>query len=148
VLHVLWWGINPHCLTSSALLVCHIIVHILLLSIHHCHSHIYCCCFFSIMLLMLLSLCYMCHGEVLCPPITLCKGWSSIAIKNKEKKEVNISIFFCFHFFNIFYFKKFLKRFFFGCLITFFLFFSCRNFQKTWTLTKIYSYFISICLPK
>jgi hypothetical protein len=98
-------------------------------SIHHCHSRLYCCCFFSIVLLLLLSLCYMCHGEVLRPPITLCKGWNSNAIKNKEIYiYIYISIFrllsfFSFSFVLYFTFYFIFQEVFFGCLITTLLFF-------------------------
>ncbi len=88
------------------------------------------------------SLCCMCHGEVLSHPLPCASGGTPLWQKNKWKKS--LSLFTCFslikkkfpflsfvffHFFNFFFLVFFKDYLFLGCLITTLLFFS-RTFKR------------------
>jgi len=93
---------HHHRIASDKLMVCHVVVQLPLWSTHHHHLPslvlLLVCRVTNVLIISLL--CCLCHGEVLAPPITLCRWWNSFAIKNiTTKKKIPL-----FHFFQFFHF--------------------------------------------
>jgi hypothetical protein len=104
--HCMCFNHHHHHIASDKLMVCHVVVQLPLWSTHHHHLPslvlLLVCRVTNVLIISLL--CCLCHGEVLAPPITLCRWWNSFAIKNiTTKKKIPL-----FHFFQFFHFFIFL----------------------------------------